>query len=70
MLKKKSQIIAYHLVSEGASRNEWRTAYMNKHDNPADILTNMIPMSDKLQVFFGILHHHIFGSSPEAIALA
>ena len=38
-LKKKSQSIAYHLVREGSARGEWRTAYVNTHDNEADLLT-------------------------------
>ena len=32
-LKKKSQIIAYHLVCKGTSRDEWKTLYTNIHNN-------------------------------------
>ena len=35
-LKKKSQSIAYHYVREGVARDEWRTSYVNTHDNEAD----------------------------------
>ena len=38
-LKKKSQSIAYHFVCEGVARDEWRTSYVNTHDNEADLLT-------------------------------
>ena len=36
-LKKKSQSIAYHFVCEGSACREWRMAYMNTHDNKADL---------------------------------
>ena len=39
MLKKKSQSIAYHFLREERARNEWQTAYVNTHLNPADLLT-------------------------------
>ena len=43
-LKKKSQSIAYHFVCEGSARGEWRTAYVNTHDNEADLLTKLLQM--------------------------
>ena len=46
-LKKKSQSIAYHFVREGVARDEWRTAYVNKHENPADLLTKPLPAGEK-----------------------
>ena len=39
-LKTKSQSIPYHFVREGVARDEWRTSYVNTHDNEADLLTN------------------------------
>ena len=39
MLKKKSQIITYHLVHEGAARDDWMTSYANTHNNESDLLT-------------------------------
>ena len=45
-LKKKSQSIAYHFVREGAARDEWRTAYVNTHENEADLLTKPLPASE------------------------
>lgn len=50
-LKKKSQSISYHFVREGAARDEWRTAYVNTHDNPADLLTKVLPMGEKRRGF-------------------
>mmetsp|Transcript_16475 Transcript_16475/g.24918 ORF Transcript_16475/g.24918 Transcript_16475/m.24918 type:complete len:112 (+) Transcript_16475:658-993(+) len=61
-LKKKSQSIAYHFVREGAARDEWRTAYINTHDNPANLLMNVLPMGQKRRGFVKMLQHHIFGS--------
>jgi hypothetical protein len=46
-LKKKSQSIAYHFVREGVARDEWRTAYVNTHENPADLLTKPLPSREK-----------------------
>ena len=47
MLKKKSQSISYHLLRERAARDEWRTAYVNTHENPSELLTKLLPMSEK-----------------------
>ena len=33
-LNKKAQGITYHLVREGAARDECRAAYVNIHENP------------------------------------
>ena len=46
-LKKKSQSIAYHFVREGVARDEWRTSYVNIHDNEADLLTKQLPHGEK-----------------------
>ena len=61
-LKKKSQSIAYHFVREGVARDEWRTAYVNTHENPADLLTKSLPAGEKRKTFVMMLLHHIFGS--------
>ena len=61
-LKKKSQSIAYHFVREGVARDEWRTAYVNTHQNPADLLTKPLPSGEKRKTFVAMLLHHIFGS--------
>ena len=61
-LKKKSQSIAYHFVREGAARDEWRTAYVNTHDNEADLLTKVLPFGAKRVGFVRNILHHIFGN--------
>ena len=65
-LNKKSQSIAYHFMREGVARDEWRTAYVSTHDNPADLLTKVLPMGDKRRGFIRMLQHHIFGSAAPA----
>ena len=46
-LKKKSNSLAYHFVREGCARDEWRTTYVNTHDNPSDLLTKPLPSGEK-----------------------
>ena len=60
-LKKKSQSIAYHFVREGCAKDEWRTAYVNTHDNPADLLTKPLPHGTKRTSFVKMILQHIFG---------
>ena len=60
VLKKKSQSIAYHFVREGVARDEWRTSYVNTHDNEADLLTKLLPSGPKRKGFVRNLLHHIF----------
>ena len=60
-LKKKSLSIAYHFVREGACKDEWRTAYINTHLNPADLLTKPLPGSEKRMNFVRMVLHHLFG---------
>ena len=62
ILKKKSQSIAYHFVREGSARDEWRTTYVNTHDNEADLLTKLLPSGAKRKGFVRRLLHHIFRS--------
>ncbi len=59
-LKKKSNAIAYHFVREGCARDEWRTAYINTHDNVADLLTKPLPSGEKRTRFIRMLLHHIW----------
>jgi hypothetical protein len=65
-LKKKNQSIAYHFVREGAARDEWRTTYVNTHDNEADLLTKLLPSGDKRKGFVRNVLHHIFQPSAAA----
>ena len=41
-LKKNSQSITYHFIHEGVATDEWHTAYVNTHDNEADLLTKLL----------------------------
>lgn len=61
-LKKKCQSIAYHFIREGVARDEWRTAYINTHENEADLLTKQLPSGDKRRKFVRRLLHYIFRS--------
>ena len=58
-LKKKSPIIAYHMIREGAARDEWRTNYVNTNDNDAELLTKKLPSGENRKGFVGLLLHHI-----------
>ena len=58
-LKKKSNAIAYHFVREGCARDEWRTAYINTHDNVADLFTKPLPSGEKRCKFVRMLLHHL-----------
>ena len=66
-LKKKSLSIAYHVVCEGVARDEWRTSYVNTHDNEADLLTKQLPHGEKRKGFVSNLLHHIFGLSGSVV---
>ena len=59
-LKKKSQSIAYHFVREGVAKDEWRTTYVNTHDNPADLLTKPLPTGEKRTRFVNMVLRHIY----------
>jgi hypothetical protein len=59
-LKKKSQSIAYHFVLEGVAKDEWRTSYVNTHENEADLLTKLLPAGEKRRGFVrNLLHPHL-----------
>ena len=45
-LKKKNASIAYQFVREGVARDMWRTAYVNTHENEADLLTKLLPSGE------------------------
>ena len=66
-LKKKSQSSAYHFVHEGDARDEWRTSYVNTHDNEADLLTKQLPHGEKRKRFVSNPLHHIFGLSGSVV---
>ena len=60
-LKKKSQSITYHFVWEVCARNERRTAYVNTHANPADLLTKPLAAGAKRSGFVRMILYHLFG---------
>ena len=61
-LKKKTNSICYHLIREGAARDEWQMAYVNIHENEADLLTKFLPSGKKRRGFVRRLLHHIFAT--------
>jgi hypothetical protein len=58
-LKKKSNAIAYHFVCEDCARDEWRTAYINTHDNVANLFTKPLPSGEKQCKFVRMLLHWV-----------
>jgi hypothetical protein len=58
-LKKKFNAIVYHFVQEGCAQNEWWTAYVNTHDNVADLLTKPLA-GPRHQKFVQMVLHHIY----------
>ena len=62
-LKKKSQSIAYHFVYERVARDEWRTFYVNTHENEADLLSKQLPHGEKRKECVSNVLQHIFGLS-------
>ena len=63
VLKKKCAAVAYHLVREGVARGEWITAYINTHDNIADLLTKPMTAGEKRNGFVKKILQHIFRKS-------
>lgn len=60
MLKKKCAAVAYHLVREAVARGEIITAYINTHDNVADLLTKPMTSGEKRNGFVMKILQHIF----------
>lgn len=58
-LKKKSSSVAFHFVREGTAKDEWRTAYINTHYNPSDMLTKSLPGGEKRTRFTSCLLHYV-----------
>ena len=51
--------MAYHHCREGASLDEWRTTYINTHENIADLMTKNIPSGAKRTKFCQSLLHFL-----------
>lgn len=60
VLKKKCAAVAYHLVREAVARGEIITAYINTHDNIADLFTKPMTSGDKRNGFVRKILQHIF----------
>ena len=60
-LKKKSHSLACHFVREGVAQDEWRTACVNTHLNPADLLVKPLPSGEKRSSFIGVILHWLLG---------
>ena len=59
-LKKKSSSIAFHFVSEGVAKDEWRSAYLNTKFNCADMATKTLPSGEKRTLFTSFLLHYVY----------
>ena len=60
VLRKKSNSIVYNFVREGSASDEWRVAYVNTHENVADLLTKPLG-GEKQRNFVYRLLHHLYG---------
>ena len=58
-LKKQSNSVAFHHVREGSALDEWRTTYINTHENIADLLTKNLPSGAKRTKFCQMLLHFL-----------
>ena len=58
-LKKKSSSIAYHYVRGGCAKDEWRTTYINTHNNPSDMLTKSLVGGEKRTLFTSYVLYYI-----------
>ena len=58
VLKKKYNSIAFHFVREGSAKDEWRTAYVDTNENPADMMTKPLASGEKRTKFTRMLLHH------------
>ena len=56
-LKNRSNLIDYHFFHEGVARYEWRTTYVNTHDNTLDLVTKDFPSGEKPWKFVRRLLH-------------
>ena len=59
LLKKKSNSVACHYVCEGSALDEWRTTYINTHENIVDLMTKNLPSGIKRTKFCKMLLHFL-----------
>jgi len=62
-LKKKSNSIAYHMVREGAARDEWWTSYVRTAMNPADILTKALSSGENQRRKIRLIMYDLYPES-------
>ena len=58
-LKKKSNSVVFHHICEGSALDEWRSTYINTHQNVADFLTKNLPSGAKRTKFCKMLLHFL-----------
>ena len=58
-LKKNSNAVVYHRVREGTALDEWRTTYINTHENIADLMNKYLPSGIKRTKFCKKLLHFL-----------
>ena len=58
-LKKKLNSVAYHHVCDGATLDEWRTAYIITHGNIPDLMTKSLLSGIKRTKFCKMLLHFL-----------
>ena len=59
-LKKKFSSIAFHFFREGAVKDEWRVAYINKNFNPTYMATKSLDGGEKRSCFTSYLLHCVY----------
>ena len=65
-LNKRFQRIAYHLIREGAARDEWIASYIKSDDNDSDLLAKKMPSEEKRRRFMRNILHRIYGPTTTA----
>ena len=58
-LKKKSNYVAFYHVCEGSTLDEWRTTYINTHENIADLMTSEFSLWNQENKFFKTSLHFL-----------
>ena len=58
-LKKKSNSVACYHVREGSALDEWRTTYINTHENVSDLMIKNLPSGAKRAKFCKMLLHFL-----------
>ena len=61
-MQKKSNSVVFHHVREGFAVDEWRTTYINTHENIADLIIKNLPSGIKRTKFCKMLLHFLMPS--------